>query len=276
MRKLLALMVLLCGAASADAAGPSDKWCSGGGTVITKSDTTFMLKGNPVDVEAEGALRSFFFDREQFFPCFIDKIMIKDQAVEVMMINSQYYVTNLQEQELAQKAWRSANKEINIEGMTVKVRALSQEEARQDQEERKAQEEAARQDRDKARVEAIRRAPGIDIDGSGTARTYSRFGGPNEDCVTGADKNCKPGLPCFAVITIEGEAARLLYDQMRLQPRQYEESTGAYYVGTRSNAMTCWGPQPDDRPQTDGQYACEIGYDAVANVLSPAQDCQNE
>jgi hypothetical protein len=71
-------------------------WCSGGGTVITQTGTNFMLKGSPVNIGTDEELPgSFFFDRELFFPCQLDRIVIKDQAVEVRVINPNYNTTNV-------------------------------------------------------------------------------------------------------------------------------------------------------------------------------------
>jgi hypothetical protein len=52
MRKLLALLNLLCGAASADAAEPQ-KWCSPEGVVIIQSEGAYLLDGKPVEVGRE-------------------------------------------------------------------------------------------------------------------------------------------------------------------------------------------------------------------------------
>jgi Asp/Glu/hydantoin racemase len=113
--------------------------------------------------------------------------VIKGQPLEVRVINPNYS-TNVQE--MAEKAWRSVNKEINIGGMTVKVRALTQEETRQVQAERKAQEEAARKE---AREEATRRAQSRESEGKAT--TYSYVVGSDDDCPNIETKDCKPGLP---------------------------------------------------------------------------------
>jgi hypothetical protein len=52
MRKLLALMVLLCGTASTDAA-EAQKWCSPEGVVIIQSEGAYLLDGKPVKVGLE-------------------------------------------------------------------------------------------------------------------------------------------------------------------------------------------------------------------------------
>jgi hypothetical protein len=62
MRKLMALVVLICGAASTDAAEPQN-WCSVEGIVITQTETgTYLLDGKPVEVGANTATgkRTFF------------------------------------------------------------------------------------------------------------------------------------------------------------------------------------------------------------------------
>lgn len=102
----------------------------------------------------------------------------------------------------------------------------------------------------------------------GKATAYSHVMRPGEECETGAAETCKPGLPCFARIVIEGQAARLLYDAMKLHPRKFQDADSSYYFGTQTDAMTCW--------ETNGVYSCDFGYDAVANVLSQGKSCQFE
>jgi hypothetical protein len=50
MRKLMALVVLICGAASADAAEP-EYWCAAGSAEIKQTEGTYFLHGKPVEVE---------------------------------------------------------------------------------------------------------------------------------------------------------------------------------------------------------------------------------
>ena len=102
----------------------------------------------------------------------------------------------------------------------------------------------------------------------GKATTYSDMMQPGEECETGAAETCKPGLPCFAGIVIEGQAARFLYDAMKLHARKFQDADSSYYVGTQTDAMKCW--------EANGEYSCDIGYDAVANVLSEAKSCHFE
>ena len=73
MRKLLALMVLVCGAASADADEPQ-KWCSPEGVVIIQSDGAYLLDGKPVAVEHEHSngeedVLVIVYDEMLFAPC---------------------------------------------------------------------------------------------------------------------------------------------------------------------------------------------------------------
>jgi hypothetical protein len=74
MRKLLALMVLLCGAASADAAEPQN-WCSVDGVVITQTETgSYLLDGKPVEVAREHGngeedVLLIVYDDKIFAPC---------------------------------------------------------------------------------------------------------------------------------------------------------------------------------------------------------------
>ena len=73
MRKLLALMVLFCGAASADAGEPQ-KWCSPEGVVIIQSEGAYFLNGKPVEVEpehsnAEEDILVIVYDKMLFAPC---------------------------------------------------------------------------------------------------------------------------------------------------------------------------------------------------------------
>ena len=59
MRKLIAVMVLLCGAASTEAAEPQ-KWCSKGfedgpaELVSTADDLVLTIGGKPVEIEGDG------------------------------------------------------------------------------------------------------------------------------------------------------------------------------------------------------------------------------
>ncbi len=76
MRKLLAVVVLLCGAVSAYAATPQ-KWCSKDGTVITQTaDGKTYLNGQVVQVgfehtdEEDGtAVAVMVYDSRFFVPC---------------------------------------------------------------------------------------------------------------------------------------------------------------------------------------------------------------
>lgn len=74
MRKLLALVVLFCGAVGADAAEPQS-WCSVDGVVITQAETgTYLLDGKPVEVTREhgNGEEDFLFivyDDKIFAPC---------------------------------------------------------------------------------------------------------------------------------------------------------------------------------------------------------------
>lgn len=73
MRKLLALMVLVCAAASADAGEPQ-KWCSPEGVVIIQSEGAYLLDGKPVEVEpqhtnAEEDILVIEYDEMLFAPC---------------------------------------------------------------------------------------------------------------------------------------------------------------------------------------------------------------
>lgn len=60
-------------------------------------------------------------------PTFKDTVMIKDRphdrAIEVTIIAPEG-VSVLNVQEMAEKAWRSVNKTVTINGVTVKVRAF--------------------------------------------------------------------------------------------------------------------------------------------------------
>jgi hypothetical protein len=73
MRKLLALMVLLCGAPSADAAEPQ-KWCSPEGVVIIQSEDAYLLDGKLVEVghehgNGEEDILVIEYDGMTFAPC---------------------------------------------------------------------------------------------------------------------------------------------------------------------------------------------------------------
>jgi hypothetical protein len=73
MRKLLALVALLCGAASADAGEPQ-KWCSPEGVVIIQSEGAYLLDGKPVEVEREHGhgeedILVIVYDDKLFAPC---------------------------------------------------------------------------------------------------------------------------------------------------------------------------------------------------------------
>ena len=77
IREALALMVLFCGAASADAA-EQQNWCSVDGAIITQTKTgTYLLDGKPVEVAREqgNGEESFLFvvyDDKIFAPCGAD------------------------------------------------------------------------------------------------------------------------------------------------------------------------------------------------------------
>ncbi len=74
MRKVLTLMVLFCGPASADAAVPQN-WCSVDGVAIVQTETgTYLLDGKPVEVTREhgNGEEDFLFvvyDDKIFAPC---------------------------------------------------------------------------------------------------------------------------------------------------------------------------------------------------------------
>jgi hypothetical protein len=74
MRKLMALVVLICGAASTDAAEPQN-WCSVEGIVITQTETgTYLLDGKPVEVAREDGngeedFLLIVYDDKIFAPC---------------------------------------------------------------------------------------------------------------------------------------------------------------------------------------------------------------
>lgn len=106
------------------------------------------------------------------------------------------------------------------------------------------------------------------FEAKGTVTTYSDVMRPGEACETSAANLCKPGQPCFARIVIEGQAARALYDAMKLHSPKFSEVSGSNYLGTQTNAMTCW--------EINGAYSCDIGYDALENVLSETKSCQYE
>lgn len=98
------------------------------------------------------------------------------------------------------------------------------------------------------------------IASEGTAKTYVDIKGAGYECQAAADDMCKPGLPCFVRIYVEGKAARVLYEAMKLHRAKIDEYSGGEYFGTQADAMTCY--------EIDGDYSCNIGYDAVANVLT--------
>ena len=74
MRKVLALMVVFCGATNADAAEPQN-WCSVDGVAIVQTETgTYLLDGKPVEVTREhgNGEEDFLFvvyDDKIFAPC---------------------------------------------------------------------------------------------------------------------------------------------------------------------------------------------------------------
>jgi hypothetical protein len=63
-----------------------------------------------------------------------------------------------------------------------------------------------------------------------------------------------------------GEAAKSLHEAMKLHAPKHDEVSVTEYFGTKNNAMQCYDHK--------GDYACYIGYDAVANVLSQGKSCQ--
>jgi hypothetical protein len=69
----------------------------------------------------------------------------------------------------------------------------------------------------------------------------------------------------LAWIVIEGQAARALYEAMGQHTPKYSDASAIQYRGTKSDAMTCW--------EVDGAHYCNIGYDAVSNVLAVTKAC---
>ena len=159
MRKVLALMMLMCGAASADAAAqPQETWCSDGfdrpAELVISAGPNFVLKiaGSPDETldkadetiypPSYATLQMTLHRRNTEFglsataysgparskmAIFKDTIMVKDRpydrAVQVTVIApDDMNVLNVQE--LAERAWRAPGTSITVGKVTVKVRAF--------------------------------------------------------------------------------------------------------------------------------------------------------
>jgi hypothetical protein len=85
--------------------------------------------------------------------------------------------------------------------------------------------------------------------------------GKGYECETAGLSNCKLGQICYGKIEITGEAARVLYEAMRPHGTKIDDFSQDQYVGTRTDALTCWA--------IAGEYGCAVGYDALTNTLSP-------
>jgi hypothetical protein len=84
--------------------------------------------------------------------------------------------------------------------------------------------------------------------------------GQGYECETATVPDCKPGQICYGRIQIMGEAARELYEAMRLHGSKVDDFSGEPYVGTQTDALTCW--------EFGGEYGCAVGYNALTNTLS--------
>jgi hypothetical protein len=87
------------------------------------------------------------------------------------------------------------------------------------------------------------------------------------ECPTNVTKACKPGKPCFANVSIEGDAAKALYLMLKTHGVKTSEIAGDY-VATKSGALDC--------SETDGKYYCTFGYNAVDNTLTGTLYCEGE
>ena len=100
---------------------------------------------------------------------------------------------------------------------------------------------------------------------SGSAEIKAETKRADEECDPGAKAQCKEGELCFANLIIQGEAARVLYEEFK------RHGAGGGAVGefaTKSEVMAC--------AHDDAGYWCEVGYDAVNNELTYPIYCQEE
>jgi hypothetical protein len=106
------------------------------------------------------------------------------------------------------------------------------------------------------------------IKSEGRAEAYVDVRTGTEACGWDASPECPVGQPCFVRIYLEGQAARALYDAIKRHGTKIDDFSGNPYVGTQSDALACY--------EEDGNYSCQIGYNAFANVLAEVgiSDCE--
>lgn len=104
------------------------------------------------------------------------------------------------------------------------------------------------------------------FDGTSSAEVVIKREG--EYCETGVAEKCKSNQPCFINMFIRGEAAKALYDALKMHGIKTWHGFELEYVGTASNRLTCYGSERSD-------YFCSFGYDAMSNQLSETKTCRS-
>lgn len=89
-----------------------------------------------------------------------------------------------------------------------------------------------------------------------------------EFCETGAADKCKSNQTCFVNVFIRGEAAKGLYNALRLHGPKTWDGSGLEYVGTVSDSLTCYS-------SADKAYYCSFGYDGTSNQLTATKTCRS-